>query len=67
MVRSESLLTAIQNLVHICKKSEAPVSSIVYQKEVTTEETNLEKKIQGFCKEANIEDVPVWGLTLFHK
>ena len=67
MVRCESLLPAIQDLVHICLKSDAPVSSIVYQKEVTTEETDLEKKIQGFCKDTNIEDIPVWGLTLFHK
>ena len=67
VVRCESLLPAIKDLVHICQNSEAPVSSIVYQKEVTTEETNLEKKIQAFCKDSNIEDVPVWGLTLFHK
>jgi len=44
VVRCESMLPTIQDLVHICQKSDAPVSSIVYQKEVTTEETDLEKK-----------------------
>ncbi|XP_066915439.1 cryptochrome DASH-like [Clytia hemisphaerica] len=67
VVRNESPLSTIKDLVKLCQNSEAPVSSIIYQKEVTSEEIDLEKQIKSFCKEQSIEDYPVWGLSLFHK
>lgn len=67
VVRHDSAISAIKDLVHVCKETEAPVVSIVYQKEVTSEEINMENEIEKFCKETNIKACPVWGLSLFHK
>ena len=67
VVRHESPLLAIKDLVVLCQNTQAPVTTIVYQKEVTSEEIDIENKIQAFCKETDIEAYPTWGLSLYHK
>jgi len=67
MVRFSHPLDAIKHLVCIFQNSEAPVSSVVYQNEVTSEETDLEDQIKQFCKDEGIRVNPVWGLTMFHR
>lgn len=67
VVRFENPLDALKDLVCICQNSQAPVSNVVYQQEVTSEETALENQIKRFCKEGGIEVNPVWGLTMFHR
>ena len=52
-------------LVELCEKI-APVSSVVYQTEVTFEEVNLQNKIKEECLKSNIKVHEVWGATLHH-
>ena len=65
IVRHENPITAIGNLIELCK-STAPVTSVVYQKEVTKEETDVEGQISAFCKKLCIDVQVLWGSTLFH-
>ena len=67
VVRFENPLVALKDIVDICQNSQVPVSNIVYQQEVTSEETELENQIKQFCKNGGIEVNPVWGLTMFHR
>ena len=65
IVRHENPVTAIGNLVELCN-SVAPVTSIVFQKEVTKEETEVENEIRAFCKKLCIDTELLWGSTLYH-
>ena len=65
IIRQEDPVSAIKELVDLCSK-EAPVTSVVYQKEVTREEIDVESQLGILCKKMGIEAKPFWGATLFH-
>lgn len=65
VVRHEAPVSAISCLIELCK-SAAPVATVVFQKEVTKEETDVEGDIIGLCKKLNINVKTFWGSTLYH-
>ena len=65
VVRLENPVIAIGNLIELCK-SVAPVTSVICQKEVTKEETDVEAQIIKFCKKLCIDVKMLWGSTLYH-
>ena len=42
------------------------VVDIVYQKEVTFEEVNVENEIKKYCQSQNIKVMELWGSSLYH-
>jgi len=65
VVRHECPKKVLENLIDACKDI-APVSKLVYQTEVTYEETKVEKDLTAICSRLNIEDVELWGSTMHH-
>jgi hypothetical protein len=49
-----------------CEGAAAPVSYLVYQREVTHEELGVESELQELCGQHNIKTHEVWGATLYH-
>ena len=58
---------SIKKLVEACQKLSKPVVAVVYQKEVTFEELNVEKAIKDYCKSQGVTVTEIWGSTLFHQ
>ena len=46
---------ALKDIITKCGEGQAPVNAVVYQKEVTFEEVNLEDKIKELCESKNIK------------
>ncbi|XP_059087984.1 cryptochrome DASH-like [Tigriopus californicus] len=67
IVRHEKPSVAIQELINQCSQSIAPVSSVVFQKEVCSEEIQVESSIVKICQAAKIQVKTFWGSTLFHR
>ena len=65
VVRHENPVKAIGSVVELCK-SVAPVTSVVYQKEVTKEETDVEKEVHNLCTKLCVDVKTFWGSTLYH-
>ena len=65
IVRRETPTEAVKKLIEQCKQS-APVKALVYQKEVTKEEVDVENSLVELCKGLSIEVQTFWGLTLYH-
>jgi len=65
VVRHRAPKEAVLNLIEKCKDF-APVTKLVYQKEVTYEETKVEEELSAICSELKIEVVQVWGSTMHH-
>lgn len=42
------------------------VVNIVYQKEITYEEVNIENEIKKYCQNENIRVMEIWGSSLYH-
>ncbi|EDO31143.1 predicted protein [Nematostella vectensis] len=66
IIRQCQPLEAVTKLTELLKPV-APVTSIVFQQEVTYEELNVEKALVEFCKKSGIHMHTIWGSTLFHK
>ena len=49
-----------------CAEVEAPVTHLVYQREVTYEELGVEGELDQLCATHNIQTVKIWGATLYH-
>ena len=67
VVRKISPLDGIKDLVEFCDEINCPVGNVVYQKEVTYEETNVETGIRNYCQTRDIKVTEVWGSTLYNK
>jgi len=67
VVRKVSPLAGIKDLVEFCDEINCPVGNVVYQKEVTYEETNVETGIRNYCQARDIKVTEVWGSTLYNK
>ena len=65
IVRNERPVEAISSLLELCKPL-APVKSIVFQKEVTKEETDVERQLKALCTDKSIEMKSFWGASLYH-
>ena len=65
IVRQEHPTAAVDSLVKLCKPV-APVLSLVLQKEVTKEETDVEEELKNLCTRLGIEMKSFWGSTLYH-
>jgi len=60
-------LESIRRIVAACKELSTPVVGVVYQKEVTFEELQVEEEIKDFCKSEGLKVTEVWGSTLYHR
>lgn len=67
IIRQQSSLDAVSDLIELCSKSASPIHSIVYQKEITSEETDLEAQLGEICLKNNVTVKALWGLTLYHR
>jgi len=67
LVKKVSPIEGIKNLVEICDKMNHPVGNVIYQKEVTFEEVNVETNIRNFCESKNIKVTEIWGSSLYNK
>ena len=67
IVRRQNISDAISDMVKLCMDSQAPVQSLVYQKEITSEETYEEQCLNTVCSTHGIKVQTFWGLTLFHR
>uniref|UniRef100_T2MCV5 Cryptochrome DASH n=1 Tax=Hydra vulgaris TaxID=6087 RepID=T2MCV5_HYDVU len=56
---------AIEKLILECEQT-APVTSIVFQKEITKEETDVEASVFKVCDSKGIQVLSFWGSTLYH-
>jgi len=59
-------LDCIQRLTKYCSDISSPVVNVVFQKEVTFEEINVENEIKEFCKIHGISVQEIWGSTMYH-
>lgn len=41
--------------------------AVVFQKEVTKEECDVERECENFCLQNNVTFQAIWGSTLYHK
>jgi len=57
---------AVKRIVEVCSNLSAPVSALVFQKEITYEELNVEKEVRSVCKSKGVTVNEVWGLSLYH-
>ena len=67
VVKNVSPVDGIKDLVEFCDKINCPVGNVVYQKEVTYEETKVEAGIKNYCQTRDIKVTEVWGSTLYNK
>ena len=68
MVENVKPIEGIKKIIEHCQKISCPVVNIVYQKEVTFEEVNVEKEIKSFCQShGNIQVMEMWGSSLYHE
>jgi len=65
LIALDSPENTLKSLVDICA-STAPVTSLVYQKEITFEEVNVENSLKNICRSNDIKVQEVWGSTLYH-
>ena len=66
-MKKVSPIEGIKNLVEICDKMNHPVGNVIYQKEVTFEEVNVETNIRNYCESKNIKVTEIWGSSLYNK
>lgn len=67
VVRSEQTTKqAFSEVVSLCRQSNAGHISLVYQREITKEETDVEAELLELCKTESITVKSFWGLTLYH-
>jgi len=59
-------LDCIKRLTKYCSEISKPVVDVVFQKEVTFEEINVENNIKEFCKNHDINVQEIWGSTMYH-
>ncbi|ODM91467.1 Cryptochrome DASH, partial [Orchesella cincta] len=52
----------LSSIYDVCK-----YDAVVFQKEVTSEETEVEEACELFCTKNKIQFRPIWGSTLYHK
>jgi len=66
VVENVKPLESIKRIIEYCKNISCPVVDIVYQKEVTFEEVNVENEIKKYCQSQNIKVMELWGSSLYH-
>ena len=47
--------------------TQVKIDAIVYQKEVTKEETDVESGVEKLAKVHSLRVMPLWGSTLYHE
>ena len=58
---------SIRRIFEKCNQLANPVVGVVYQKEVTFEEVEVEKAIKEFCQGQGAKVTELWGSTLYHR
>ena len=58
---------SIRRIFEKCNQLANPVMGVVYQKEVTFEEVEVEKAIKEFCQGQGAKVTELWGSTLYHR
>lgn len=67
VVRSrQTTKQAISEIIHLCQERSEENVSLVYQREVTKEETDVEAELLELCKKENVTVKSFWGSTLYH-
>ena len=67
VVKKVNPVDGIKDLVEFCDKMNHPVNNVVYQKEVTFEEVNVEANIRNYCESRDIKVTEIWGSSLYNK
>jgi len=57
---------AVSEVIHLCRQRSKDHISLVYQREITKEETDVEAELLELCNQENVAVKPFWGLTLYH-
>ena len=58
---------SIRRIFEKCNQLAKPVVGVVYQKEVTFEELEVEREIKEFCQGEGAKVTELWGSTLYHR
>ena len=58
---------SIRRIFEKCSQLAKPVVGVVYQKEVTFEELEVEREVKEFCQGHGAKVTELWGSTLFHR
>jgi len=66
VVENVKPIESIKRIIEHCKNISCPVVNIVYQKEITYEEVNIENEIKKYCQNENIRVMEIWGSSLYH-
>ncbi|XP_078355349.1 cryptochrome DASH-like [Oculina patagonica] len=67
VVRSEQTAKqAVSEVICLCRQTNEGHITLVYQREITKEETDVEAELLALCKTKNIAVKSFWGLTLYH-
>lgn len=67
VVRSEQTAKqAVSEVIRLCRQRSEGHISLVYQREIAKEETDVEAELLELCKTENITVKSFWGLTLYH-
>lgn len=57
---------AVSEIIQFCHKENYQNLSLVYQREITKEETDIEAELMELCRKENVTVKSFWGLTLYH-
>ena len=57
---------AVSEIIDLCHQESKGNLSLVYQREITKEETDVEDELLKLCKKENVTVKSFWGLTLYH-
>lgn len=67
IVRSgQTTKEAVSEIISLCHQGNEGNVSLVYQREITKEETDVEAELLEVCKRENVTVKAFWGLTLYH-
>lgn len=67
LVRSgQTTSEAVSEVIQLCRQESKENLSLVYQREITKEETDVEAELLELCKRENVSVKSFWGLTLYH-
>ena len=58
---------SIRRIFEKCNQLAKPVVGVVYQKEVTFEELEVERAVKEFCQAEGAKVTELWGSTLYHR
>ncbi|XP_015775700.1 PREDICTED: cryptochrome DASH-like [Acropora digitifera] len=62
----QTMKEAVLRVIQLCRQQSIQNLSLVYQREITKEEKDVEAELLELCKKENVAVKSFWGLTLYH-